>query len=125
MLRARSTPVDIFLSVFLPELLGKVLGRTVDVVTPEFPLKKSTSNQSTNVDYLLFGHDRDGDGDSWLFFELKTDDSSFNYEQAQRYGRAIERGMPALIADVHTIRDNSKQRQKYNTLLERLAPYPR
>jgi hypothetical protein len=50
------------------------------LVSPEFPLKKE-NNQSTNIDYLLVNNIKN----ILVFFELKSDVGSIDFEQLQRY----------------------------------------
>ncbi len=47
--------VDIFVSVFLADVLTALFGGTYQLVVPELPLKKDDNHQSTNVDYPAAG----------------------------------------------------------------------
>ena len=116
--------VDIFLVPFLPDILRTVLNveGPIELVAPEFPLKRASNNQSTNADYLLFDHTPGKE--RWILFELKTDDRSLSATQMEAYRRAMEVGMPQLARDVHQIRKASKQGRKYARLVERLEGYP-
>lgn len=59
-----------------------LLGGDMEVLAPEFPLKKKgKSLQSTNVDWLLYDRRRS----EFVLLELKTDDGSFSGEQFERY----------------------------------------
>ena len=68
----------VFFALFLPEVLGAQLsgnGRSIEIdcrLIPEFPIKKSGSNQSTKVDYLVLSRDRK----LAFLVELKTDMAS-------------------------------------------------
>jgi hypothetical protein len=111
--------IDALLAVLLPDLLGQLLSTDVTFVVPEFPLKKSSSNQSSNVDHVYF--DKRG---RWLFVELKTDAASVSHDQIASYVEAARRGMPALMRDIHAIQAATTHRAKYGALLERLSDYP-
>lgn len=117
--------VDAILNVFLPDLLQAVYGWKIDIVAPEFPLKKPDNNQSTNLDYLLFRHGDTHITASWLFFELKTDTASIKDSQIGSYLAAVKKGMKQLFSDVETIAlSPSADKQKYGKLLDRFAGYP-
>lgn len=118
--------VDALLTVFLPELLSRMLGGEVQVVAPEMPIKKPNSNQSTNIDYLLFrrGAGANPNDDRWLFFELKTDPASIRDEQLAIYMRARTRGMGALLKDLDAIRGTTAAKAKYAALHALIAPFP-
>jgi hypothetical protein len=115
--------VDIFLTMFLEEIFYELFGWQVELVVPEFPLKKADNNQSTNVDHLLFRH---GDEERWLFFELKTDRLSVRDNQMAIYREAMDKGMLALIEDLSPIRKatHARNREKYDLLVERLTVFP-
>lgn len=116
--------VDIFLSVFLPEALSRLLGSDVRIVAPEFPLKKADNNQSTNVDYVLFKHAERPEEERWIFLELKTDRASVDQGQVDIYHEAIRVGMPSLLRDLNAIRDATKAGAKYDALLARFKGLP-
>jgi hypothetical protein len=115
--------IDIFLNVFLAEIISTLLGGEMEIVAPEFPLKRAGDNLSRNADYLLF--DDAPDAKRWILFELKTDSGSIGAEQLRRYRSAMERGMPALVGDLLVIRNASKgrNRKKYDELHERITQY--
>ena len=116
--------VDAFLAAFLPEILSRHLGGEVCLVAPEMPIKKPDDNQSTNIDYLMFRRaDRTID-ERFIFFELKTDALSLSKTQLDIYQRARERGMPALLRDLQSIRKRTKAGAKYDALAVRLAQFP-
>jgi hypothetical protein len=116
--------IDAFLSVFLPEILARHLGGDVVLVAPEFPIKKPDNNQSTNVDYVLFRRGADRGGDRWLFFELKTDLGSVRDTQLDAYQYARQRGMAALRGDLQAIRSSTKEKAKYDALIDRFVRFP-
>ncbi len=118
--------IDIFLTMFLPEIFYELFGWQVALAAPEFPLKKDSNNQSTNVDHLLFRRAERVDDERWLFFELKTDRFSVRDDQIEIYRRAMQRGMPALFQELAAIRTATQARhgQKYDLLVQRLAPFP-
>lgn len=108
--------IDAIIAVFLPEIIKKHLGWDVEIISPEFPIKKSDNNQSTNVDYLLFRHGNNDLDDAWIFFELKTDCGSMRSEQWEIYVDAVERGMPVLLEGLKAIEQASRKSSKYNIL---------
>ncbi|MEI7835312.1 MAG: hypothetical protein WCK05_02760 [Planctomycetota bacterium] len=117
--------VDAIISMFLPGILKQLRGWQVELVVPEFPLKKPENNQSTNADHLLF---RQANGpesqEAWILFELKTDSASVRDDQLGTYLSALDRGMPQLLADVETIAAASNARAKYAELRTRVAHLP-
>ena len=115
--------IDAILRVFLPELLSRRFGGNIEVVVPEFPLKKRDSNQSTNVDYLLYRHAPHTTDDRWLFLEVKTDSGSVRAEQIAAYLSALDRGMPRLMRDLERVAAASRARGKYQVLQKRLSSY--
>jgi hypothetical protein len=115
--------VDIFVNVFLPDVLTALFGGTYQLVVPEFPLKKDDNHQCTNVDYLLFHTTRDGH-ERWVFLELKTAAGSIGEEQLAIYRRSVDRGMPALMRDLPLIRERTKARAEYDELALRLSALP-
>ena len=115
--------VDIFVNVFLADVLTALFGGTYQLVVPEFPLKKDDNHQSTNVDYLLFHTTPQGD-ENWVFLELKTAAGSIGQEQLDIYRRSVERGMPALMRDLPLLRERTKARAEYDELSRRLATFP-
>jgi hypothetical protein len=117
--------LDAFLNIFLPEILSNLFGWHVQIVAPEFPLKKVASNQSTNVDCLLFrSMGGTGQDPAWIFFELKTDQSSVRLPQFDTYFAAMQRGMPTLRQELQQIVDATKHRAKYAELVQRLKQFP-
>lgn len=118
------------LSMFLADVLTETLqtdphlsGR-IEMICPEFPLKKTHNRQSTNMDWLMYNATRD----MLLFVELKTADTSVNdaqnaiYRERQRAVR--EQGGGFLLADLETLRDASSESGKYQYLLDqRVAPF--
>lgn len=116
--------LDVFISLFLPELLLQLFGWNVEPIAPEFPLKRPYDNQSMNVDQVLYRHALRQEDERWIFFELKTDRSSFRDIQAAAYDEAIERGMPALLADLVPIQAATRHPLKYKNLVEKLSKFP-
>lgn len=115
--------VDIFLTMFLREILFKHFGWQVELVAPEFPPKRD-NNQSANVDHLLFRRAEHPEDERWLFFELKTDDLSVRGLQIEIYNRAINKGMPVLRQELRSIQGATTFGKKYDLLDQRLAAFP-
>ena len=117
--------IDGIISLFLPSIFRAVKGWNVDLVVPEFPLKKAPNNLSANADHLLFRHaDGSGTTEAWLLFELKTDDGSFNEEQLNLYLSALNRGMPQLLAELELISTASGAFAKYAEMRSRCDCFP-
>lgn len=116
--------IDAILHLFLPDLLTQHFGHEVETLVAEFPLKKEGNRQSTNVDYLMVMRDSDNFIKYWLFFELKTDDSSVEAKQIDIYESAMYKRMPTLISDIHEIMSGTTAVSKYMHLLERLKFIP-
>ena len=78
--------INPILSLFIESILDKYFednhnySGSYKLVSPEFPLKKE-NNQSTNIDFLLVNNSRQ----LIVFFELKSDVSSLDSEQMNRY----------------------------------------
>ncbi len=112
--------VDAMLAVLLPDLLAQVIGGRPVYVVSEFPLKKASSNQSTNVDHLYFDDLRD----RWFFCEIKTDSRSVQDGQVSTYLDAARRGMRVLVDDIRRIQQASNEFGKYSALLDRVERHP-
>jgi hypothetical protein len=117
--------VDAIIAMFLPGIFKAWRDWDVEMVVPEFPLKKAANNQSTNTDSLWFRHgNKSKTTDAWIFFELKTDSASCNDEQLSIYRSAMDKGMPQLLNDLAAITAASSSRPKYEALRQRLAHLP-
>lgn len=109
--------LDIFIALFLPEYLSSVFGGApVELVAPEFPLKKEGNKASVNADYLLY---RGGDDPAWIILELKTNAGSLDVVQCERYLAAKKKGLAALLGEVGEIRKGSCEEAKYGVLLQK------
>lgn len=109
--------VDALFAVYLPGLVEEVTGHAVDLIIPEFPLKKSANFQSTKVDFALFAADRQ----HVYFLELKTDQQSLREAQDFSLEQAVAEGFRPLLAGLVQIACKSKAYQKYYHLLHALA----
>ena len=78
--------LDLFINLFLEDILTARLGEKVSFVAPEFPLKVDSNNQSCKLDYLCVCDDTKRP----IFVELKTDAMSFEDDQARFYLRHAE-----------------------------------
>ena len=106
--------IDIFLNVFLEELLSVYLGKEVKYVCPEFPLRQDGDyNRSTKLDYLC---KTEGE---LLFIELKTDNKSFNEDQLDTY---FTQNWETWLSKLEDIMEATKDTVKYqhlkNTLMD-------
>lgn len=108
--------VSPILEIFLPSALSVILGKNIEMITPEFPIKKDGNNQSTNVDFLLMSEDE------IIFVELKTDTTSSNDTQMQIYQNlknSQNLGLK-LFEDFEQIKSKSSKKKKYNTHQENI-----
>jgi len=109
---------DIFFAIYLKEILNKCLKDkpSIDLVIPEFPIRKSKNNYRTwNIDYLCISENK------FYFVELKTDIKSIDIKQYKRMKKVIgNNNIEDLIEDIITIKEHSAQWKKYNYLLEKL-----
>ena len=77
--------IDIFINIFLEDILTLHYGETINFVAPEFPLKHSSNQLSDKLDYLcVFEKTKQP-----LFVELKTDPNSLHKKEAQCYKKQI------------------------------------
>lgn len=118
------------LSMFLADVLTETFKNdidfsgTVEMICPEFPLKKTHNRQSTNIDWLMYHPDRK----MLLFVELKTSDTSVNDAQnsiyRERQRMVSEQGGGFLVSDIEILRDASTESGKYQYILsERIEPF--
>jgi hypothetical protein len=112
--------VDGFISVFLPDILRATCDWDTEIVAAEFPIKRESDNQSTNVDYLLYRSENRSADDAWLFVELKTDKGSFDEVQYSTYKRARISGMANLAEDLNQIYSKTRHKKKYKALFKKL-----
>jgi hypothetical protein len=115
--------IDIFFNFFLPAVLEAVLGTSIDLVVPEFPLKKPESRRSTNADYLAFSA-----RDKAVFLcEFRTTAGSFRKAQMDRYFQAQRAKWPALREDVEQVFAGAARhdKEKYRRLLDKVRDIPR
>ena len=103
--------IDIFINYFLTEMLTNYLGKKVEFVCPEFPLKKENTNQSTKLDYLCKTKDE------IVFVELKTDASSLKTEQASIYLKSSWTQCLLDLKSIYAAVKNKEHRKKYDVLM--------
>lgn len=132
--------VSPIIGMFLPEVLTETLngphteGRWYyRMLCPEFPIKKEKgSNQSTNVDWLMY-REFIPDGASTVesvelvFLELKTTNTSYSKTQQNIYAKTSRRiedegnGALFLFCDIAmSIRKHSKEPRKYKHVMNLL-----
>lgn len=113
---------DIFFSIYLPDLIRGKFGVTAEAVLPEFPVRigtidpNSDINQSFKIDYLIKIKGTAG----IIFLELKTDDSSRRSRQDWYLEKAMQVGLPNLLAGLQDIYKATTSKGKYRYLLDRL-----
>ena len=107
------------LGLFIAEAFSAKFHDVIEVVCPEFPLRKNAtnSNQSTNLDWLLYAKNRN----MFVFVELKTTDTTYREEQKQIYDEVIKRIKSDkgqyLATNVKTIMQASREWGKYAKVL--------
>lgn len=102
--------IDIFINYFLEKILREYLGKSIEYVCPEFPIKKEGSNLSTKLDYLCKSEDE------IIFVELKTDASSLKAEQAEIYLNCNWAKCKSDLQEIIKSVKNKTHLEKYNTL---------
>jgi hypothetical protein len=111
--------IDLFINLFIEEILSSYFGEKVIFVAPEFPLKLGTNNQADKLDYLCAFEGTKQP----VFVELKTDTISFRKEQIMFY---LEQALAweKCITSLNSIISNKgmvfSYREKYFRLLARL-----
>jgi len=141
--KGRATPkvqveryISPILSMFIEEILFEKYNKKYKLIMPEFPIRKGTisnskekgSNQSTNIDYLLYNtHDK-----IFTFVELKTESSSFKpsqleiYQKLETLCKENEGEIPSfgelLKNDLEKIQEATSHKHKYNYLLSMWEP---
>lgn len=111
------------LKIFIESLLNsyfeddETMRGDYKLISPEFPLKKEDNKQSTNIDFLLLNNEKK----VLLFFELKTDISSADASQTERYieyKKRIERESAEILRkDLLAICSTTQKKNKYEHLL--------
>ena len=104
--------IDIFLNYFLTKILTNYMGKKVEFICPEFPIKKIDNNLSTKLDYLCKTKDE------IVFVELKTDTSSLKIKQANIY---LKSSWTQCLIDLKTIYaavKNKVHKKKYAILMD-------
>lgn len=115
---------DLFFSLYLPEVLGRELGIPMrEQLIPEFPVAKGVldsaegpDNRTFKIDYLA----RSRDGETVVFVELKTDNSSIRPEQERYLDEARDKRLPKLLDALRTVITKTRARDKYGCLLAQL-----
>ena len=114
--------VDLFINFFLPEILDAEFGAPIDLVIPEFPLKKESTAHTTNADYFAYSSKRN----RVYLCEFKTAVESFDQEQLERYFQAKDDGWSKVIKDISTVFESTEPRHKakYAKLIEKVQDIP-
>lgn len=111
--------IDLFINMFLEQILTAFYSEKVNFVVPEFPLKLGSNNQADKLDYLCaFDNTKQP-----IFVELKTDTISYKSTQASFYIEHSE-SWPACVEGLKAIICNGRMRfsyrEKYFQLIKRL-----
>jgi len=113
--------VDIFFSIYLPEVLADKFGVDIEGVVPEFPIHIGTisnieTNKSFKIDYLA----RAKKSHRLFFVKFKTDVGSRRLAQDSYLERARQAGMAELLGGLRKIYQATTSKKKYNHLLSLL-----
>lgn len=115
--------LDIFISMYVKELLEEKLWPLSDVIIPEFPISRKTLgetigiNQTVKVDYVLFPKDLNN---PIIFLELKTDNGSVRDGQINYLLKAKNAGIEIILNDWIEVYNKSTSKKKYKYLFEKL-----
>jgi len=115
--------LDIFISMYVKELLEEKLWPLSDVIIPEFPISRKTLgetsgiNQTVKVDYVLFPMDFKN---PIIFLELKTDNGSVRDGQINYLLKAKNAGIEIILNDWIEVYNKSTSKKKYKYLFEKL-----
>ncbi len=114
---------DIFFALYLDKIFEKIHGTKVDLVIPEFPVrvgeiaeKLPELNKSFKIDYLVFSNS----AQKVFLVELKTDQRSLRDKQDWYLESAAKLKISGLINGLIKIYRATKQKNKYDRLLEKL-----
>lgn len=100
--------IDLFINIFLEQILTAYYNEKVNFVVPEFPLKLESNNQADKLDYLCaFDNTKQP-----IFVELKTDTISYRRTQASFYIEQSE-SWPACVEGLKAIICNRRMRFSY------------
>lgn len=105
--------IDIFINYFVERILSSYLNKETKFICPEFPLKKSGSNLSTNIDYLC------KTADEIIFVELKTDANSLKESQAIIYLQSEWRKCRNELDEIHRS-THAQYKGKYQNLVSEI-----
>lgn len=120
------------LGIFLEEILKKTFHKEYQMIVPEFPIRdgmihKEGTNQSTNIDYLMFNKT----DNKFVFIELKTDSKSFKLSQFDIYQELKDLCKNSneifgnqLFESLEKIKKHSIAKTKYQYLIDKLNVIP-
>jgi len=115
--------LDIFISLYVKELLEARLWPLREIIIPEFPISRKTLGETVGlhktvkVDYVLFPMDYK---DPIVFLELKTDNGSVRDEQIDYLVKAKQSGIKGILNDLTLVYSKSKSKEKYTYLINKL-----
>jgi hypothetical protein len=97
------------------------LGLEINTIWPEFPVRTSNDNhRTTNIDYACYSRT----ASKCVFIELKTDKRSIRSEQLDYYHVAMDKSWVDHIADIDAVSVKSREKAKYQKLVQELAGVP-
>lgn len=115
--------LDIFISLFIKELLESKLWPLQEIIIPEFPIARKTIGETdgpyktVKVDYVLFPKDYKN---PIVFLELKTDDGSVRESQISYLRKSKEATIEAILKDLEIVYKKSNSKPKYEYLFNKL-----
>lgn len=108
---------DIFFAIHLPMIIEKILATKIDLIIPEFPIRKDTKNNlSFKVDYLVYSEKEK----KVFLIELKTNQESRNSEQDSNLEKASKLTVKDLVFGLENIYSTTKSKVKYEYLFDKI-----
>lgn len=116
--------VDWILALALPAYLEKKYNSKVQLLLPEFPIRKGTinsyvkkeqSNLSTKVDFYCLL-----EGNKHVLIEFKTDNNSINNDQLETLKKLTEIEVLTILDGIKILRNHSESKAKYDIYINAL-----
>jgi len=118
---------DIFFSLYLQEILEDKFKCNIDMIIPEFPIRKClikginnnnkyNRNRSYKIDYIALNLDHK----KVYFIELKTDMKSLRKGQSDYLVESKEVGFKSILEGINELSKASRATGKYKWLIDKL-----
>lgn len=106
----------------LPSLLNAQFGGSFDFVSAGFPIRRRKSGNATCIDFLLFQTEPSRE---WWMVEMAFHEKEIRLKRLERYRKACLEGMPARVADLRKLQEDSRgnQRRTFRTLIRTIKSY--